>query len=381
MRRSHTARTPSSRRQLAFEPLEPRELLAADAGFDWWAATDVPVDDWSWTFDDWSSVGTGDGAWWDDSSWTGDASWTGDTFGDAASAGGTDPWGAEWAFADAGGSDWSADVGGGDAVWTDDVTPPASANGTGAGHVPSVNVVDVVAPPLPPAAPDNVVEVTGTPGSPEATVTDVVTPDVVTPDASEPWGTAGDEPLLPSPPCVILDDGAESIVQGDQFAGPGTMVSDVVTDSDVPPADLGAGVEDTVDDAGAMTDESWVIDAVRGDDVPPLAVEADGSVADLVVDGVGDESLTEPPVVIVSPVAGGKPQAVTAPVVAVPAVTRRPSGMQSSAGTPVQNRFAGWGAFFQAFGRGGLDADGSLSGGQAGGSGRPRLRLPFRPFA
>ena len=80
MRRSTHVRVPTRPTSLAFEPLEPRELLAADAAA-CWSPDDVPVaDDFAWTFDDsWISldppeVATGsegpvtDGWWVDDAS-------------------------------------------------------------------------------------------------------------------------------------------------------------------------------------------------------------------------------------------------------------------------------------------------------------------------
>lgn len=405
MRRTHAARTPSSRRQLAFEPLESRALLAADLAA--WPAADASMDGWSWEFADWSHVDTAGEAWWGDAAWTGEVSW------DPATDGGAD--GSEWFATDANGSDWSADFAGGDGDfgWSGEVTPPAADATTAGADMPPTDGVDVVGPAVPQSPSEIVVDVTGLPdgfpatgieeitlpseqpvqaGGGEATVTPesslptVITVD--TRDAAQSDVAPGVEPLIPPLPAVVPDDGAESVVQGDPTAGSGTVACDVTADGDVSSTDVwstdvwstdvgSTDVGSTVGDTDDTTDDAWVIDAPSW----PWSGEIHGSGAEVVVDIAPEEPVAQPTVVNVTPVAGGQPRPVMAFPVVAPAVVARPAS-----GAPAQNRFASWGAMFlQAFGRPAPDATGSLSGGQdggqPGGAGRPRLRLPFRPLA
>lgn len=346
MRRTQASRIPPQRRQLAFEPLESRELLAADVGFEWWSVSDAPSDDWSWTFDDSSSFDTGGGAWWDDS-W-----WVGDTSSDASFGGG------DGTGFGAGGSDWSTDVGGVDAGGTADVTPvvdvvtppaPADAGGATSGPVPTV--VDFVITPSPQPVPQVV----------------VVAPGV-------------DSPAPPSTPVEAeskgdVSDGAEIVVQGDPAPDADTTAIDATVDGG--PSDGGPLTVDVTND---MTDGSWAIETTPADGLPSQPQDDAGAADETVTNVTTDEAVVPPTIVIVTPAAGGTSR----PVDVAPAAVQ-PVAVQPAATAPAADRFAGWGAmFFQAFGRPAGDADGSPAGGQTGGqpgSGRVRLRLPFRPIA
>lgn len=346
MRRTHAARISSPRPQLAFEPLEPRELLAADVGFDWWSASDYPVDDWSWTFDDASTFDAG-GAWWDDSWWAGDASWD-------ASADGTDFDVAGYEF-DAGvGYDWTANVGGPDAGSTQDgeavveiVAPPSPGDAVSAADTSPVTVSADVAPESPYPAPQVVVVSPGV-GAPVLSPIPVV------------LSVAGD----------AVDDVEFFIERAPQSDDAHVTAIDVVSDEDsfVEEAVL-ADATDDAEDGGW-----WVLDWAPMDGPSPQPTDGIGADEDPVVDVVADDPIVPPTVVVVTPRADGPSPIVAVPVASAPA---------SAPG--VADRFAGWGAiFFSAFGRPNGEADGSLAGAQAGGqpgSGRPRLRLPFRPIA
>lgn len=370
MRRTHASRIASRRRLLAFEPLESRELLAADAGSDWWSAWDVPVaDDWSWTFDDASGVDTGDQAWWDDSWWAGEASWDPTAF-DGTGFGSFD------VGSDAGGADavgW--DVGGTDAGWIEDaiveiVVPSAPGVADGTTHEPQVTIFDVVVPPAPDLVANGAVV---TPGlnpniEPPAPVVSPAWPPAVAGLEADPACETPD----PSPPIVVILDGGaiddvEIVVSGDPVAEAGVTVADVTVDEGPVAVDFSTG--ESTDD---MTHGEWVVETTPVEGMP---INEAGSVGEAAGDSTAGDSSQPQTTVIVTSVIGGS--TVSA---AVASGTAQPAALN-----PVVNRFAAWGALFaQGFGRPTGTADATIAGGQADGqpgSGRPRLRLPFRPFA
>lgn len=377
MRRSHANRIPPTRQQLSFEPLEPRELLAADAGYDWWSVADTPVDDWSWTFEDSSSFDAGDGAWWDDSWWAGDFSWDvpasdGTDFGDVDVAGN------DGIGDDAGGHDWSADVGGADAGWSGDaivdvIAPPAPTDAVGATDEPVATVVDVVSPPSSWPVPE---EVVGTPEAESQIDPSVPVGDPAVPPAvGDPDAQSAGEPPVVSPPLIVVGRDGHPIEVSEVV-----FVFDVApaageTAADVPP-DAGAPTEEPapVDATDDMMDGSWMIDWTPEGGLPSQPVDDAGAADEDVVDVMADDAALPPTIVIVTP----KADRSSLPV-AVPAVAVQPAAIGFAAG-----RFAGLGSlFFQAFGRPAGDTDGSLAGGQGNGqsgTGRLRIRLPFRPI-
>lgn len=376
MRRNHIARTPKTRLQLAFEPLESRELLAADVGFDWWSAVDSTVDDWSWTFDDSSSFGTGGEAWWDDSWWADDVSWD-SSVADGTDYGAIDYGGGNGAGWDAGGVDWSMPVGGPDAGWTggvdpvvDVVTPPAPDVAGDMAH-DSSTVVDVVSPPSSEPVPAVVIVTPGVESSvePSTPIGDLAVP----PAVAEPDAEGTDEPPVVSPtPILVCPDfhDAQSVIVDCPPAIEGGTATDETSDAGDPVVDTA-----TIDVTDDMTDGSWVIDWEPTEGTPSETPDDNGAPDDAIVNDTADAPYVPPTVVIVAPNADRPSPAVVVPVVP----------LQSVATDRTADRFAGLGAiFFQTFGRPAGDADGSLAGGPAEGqpgSGRPRLRLPFRPIA
>lgn len=397
---------PPTRRQLAFEPLEPRELLAADVGSDWWSYWDSPTaDDWSWTFDDASGYDTaGAGSWGDDAWWAGDVAW------DVPADGGAEYAGDVGTGFDAGGSDWTADFGDTDAGWmTDVVAPPAFDADAGAADEPDATVIDVVSPPVSqpeptvvvvspavttPADPTPAVNFPGQAAEVQADVDVEGTADAVM-DVADDEVPVDDteEPIIDSPPPIIIVT-VDGDATADDAAG---FVWDLTAGSDETatntPADDGAyenadagepvptdvvdvTIVDVPEDIG---EETWVYytvgDALPAEGVPsePTADSGGDAVVDVVADVVA-ENTGEPTIVIVTPVGSGPTRSADVPVVPSRPVA---SGIDGS-------RFAAWAAgFMQAFWRPAGDVDGAVAGGLASGqtgTGRPRIRLPFRPI-
>lgn len=268
MRRTPPARVPPRPASLAFEPLESRELLAADAAC--WPPCVFPVaDDSTWTFDD---------------SWV-----AADPFGDPTgvltgiSPGSDGLWDGAW--------------------WVDDASFGV-AYATGFDVVDPVELGGV-------AAPSDLAE----PG--EVTVGEGM-------DAGwffEPFATAdGDIPVIP-------------------FLPPPDAV-----EAAVPPIAVMRDALPAAPDVGGS--DSVLGDVVRG-----------AAAADAATNGLPDAAPT----------------------------TASATASQPAAATAGAGRFAGWGAFaLQALGGTAGTADGTATGGVAEGqpgSGRPRLRLPFRPAA
>lgn len=281
MRRIRAARAPDARRRLAFEPLEPREMLAADLGVDWSSSWDweVPaIDDWSWTFDDsWSPDQGGDTSW-DESWWVGDVpsdppatdgyDWTIDVGG--FDAGGFD-WTVDFSGYDAGDYDWTTDVGGGDVGRAVDAEPadaePSSSNENG----------DVV---QPPTETEEVFAASGDTDETEATDPfPMHTEDAPEHDAPEQYAPVDENPVDVAPADetpVVIDD---------------TSADDVPAD-DTPIDETPVAVDDTAVDAGTLDDEPVVGIPPNGgcaDDVP------DSPATDVRLDPV----VPEPPVVVV----------------------------------------------------------------------------------
>lgn len=368
MRRTRAARIPTRRRLLGFEPLEPRELLAADAGFAYWGAS---TDDWSWTSDESSSFDTG-GTWGGESWWEGDVSW------DAPASDGTDFGGHDGTGSDAGVYDWSANSGGVDAGWTGDdvVAPPAPDDVRGAADEPVATVVEVCGPPPPWPDPEVVI---ATPGvdfqaDPLALVGDPAGP----PAGGEPDAEgAGELPVVSPPPIAVRPDfnDVEIVVVCNLPPVAGAAAADAMPDA-AAPVDESAPADVTDDTA----DGSWVLDTQLPEGLPHRPTDDVGAADEAVVEVLANDPDAPSTTVIVTPIADRPSSPVAVPVVDVPVVAD-----QSVPTVRATDRFAGLGAiFFQAFGRPAGDADGSLAGGQVDGqpgSGRPRLRLPFRPGA
>lgn len=375
MRRPKVTRAPHSRDRLAFESLESRELLAADSATGWSMDWEVPTfEAASWTAGD---FWTGGDAWGFDDPWTFDESLTYDD---------------SWAFD---GSWTDGDAWGQDDTWVQDVFGDPTAIDTGAvdvgatGYDADVEVVDgtadttvpttieVVAPPerdLPVAPPV-------VPIQPE--VVDVDPPVVpFLPPVDDITVPPQDVPFLPPVdvelPAGVTDEAevivvtsSDGIVSEEVFdesivsAGDGRDDGEIVVVPWLPPAvdsgsdevtaegggepDVAGGIE--VEIGGGTTDESWVV-------------------GDTVVDATDLDTA----VVVVPPVV---PKAdVAVPRVAVQAAATAPA-------TPRAGGFRAWGAFFvpglgAAPGLADAAASGLQTPGQPG-TGRPRLRLPFRP--
>jgi len=339
MRRTHSHRTPRARARLAFESLESRELLAADAtagwSMDWDAAT---FDDASWNSSDFWTAGD---PWGFDDSWVYDDSWA---FDDAGTYDDTwvydDTWGQ--------GDTWVQDVVG-------DVTAidTATVDGGGPTDAADTTTIEVVSPPerdmtvAPPAVPFlPPVDVDAPPPAvPSLPPVDVEVPDGVT-DEADGIVVTSPVPIVPEP---VFD---ESIVSAGDVRDEGEIIvcpwlppesvseiDDVATVDESEP-DVAGGIE--LEIGGGTTDDSWVVDDTAVD-APDLDTH----------------------VVVVPPV-------VPRPDVAVPRVTvpLAPGG------------FRAWGAFFfRGLGQttGSSDAAAGLQSPGQPGTGRPRIRLPFRP--
>jgi hypothetical protein len=327
MRRTHSHRAPRARARLAFESLEPRELLAADAtagwSMDWDAAT---FDDASWNSTDFWTAGD---PWGFDDSWVYDDSWA---FDDAGTYDDSWVYDDTWGQGDTWVQDVVGDVTAIDTA-TEDVGVPIDAADTTIIEVVTPPERDVtVAPPVVPFLPP----------------VDVEVPDGVTDEAGGIVVTPPD-PIVPEP---VFD---ESIVSAGDVRDDGEIIvcpwlppasdseiDDVATADESEP-DIAGGIEWEI--GGGTTDESWVVDDTAVD-APDLDTH----------------------VVVVPPV-------VPKPDVAVPRVT-----VQSA---PAAGGFRAWGAFFfrglgQTTGSSDAAAVGLQSPGQPG-TGRPRIRLPFRP--
>lgn len=359
MRRAKFLRASSHRPQLAFEPLETRELLAADAGYDWWSeAWEAPViEDWSASDDAWAYdvSGTDEGGWvtsWDDGWWIEDGSWADDVSWHDGSWADDTWWVDDVSWVDDGSRDdtaWDDDV-----SWnsTDDQVPvvedlawTAPSGDDGGWGVDDVDATDVVALPVPVPAP-----------VPSDAVSAPPKPDITA--------------ILDMPPFVTTVSGGQPSADPDEptFIAVDVLVPDVEVTFVGTPSDADAPLVDF--DADVLPDgidEPWMIDAAPTDE--PWS-EAGATLADVAIPDL-------PPVfttVIVNVVPSS------------PSVTAGTSAATPSS-TPIDHpasRFAGWGAFlFQPFGRpvAGADAAAAVSPfGAQPGTGRPRMRLPFRPF-
>lgn len=397
MRRSNTNRIPPQRRQLGFEPLEPRELLAADAGFDWWS------DDWSWTFDDttfaddsWTYDAADDAAW-DDSWWVGDdsdASWS-------------------WEF-DTTNPGWPTEAGG-DGEWLDDVTTSTA--------------VDV--PPMPSIPDPDPEEFTPSPAA-DATVppadaepsTEAVSPEPEahlppTIDSDLPVGdTSGKGPAEVEADVTVdaVADDQPATVIGETDDGDVTdeVADDVTGDTADGPIESDPAVDADQSDEAPKTDVPfcgvplWLtmpefltyLDDRRGesypvhvDDVVLPVPGSDGDWTDIddvtfdwpdVTSELDDDrdALSDPVMPSDAPpivVTATNILPSTTPVAILPPSTVG-TGLPGTR-TPFGSRFAGLGGFFwQALGRQTGTVDGVAIGEAPSGSGRPRIRLPFRLF-
>ena len=381
MRRARTQRVPTSRSRLAFEPLEARELLAADAGADWWATWDATTgDDASWAYDE---------SWNLDDSWVFDGGWD-------------DSWGVSsdtedaWAFD----GSWSYDD-----SWTSDSIAAETVVDLGDSGVqwvePAAGDVDTT----------TVVEDAIVTGPPDG----VTSADVVAPA----WPVEPDVAPICDAEIVVADTVVDA--EGDAGFDAGIdaefdVVRDVIAETvDVVPAPAddaaedagGIETDDVLEVAAPVADDTarWdlvVVEEVCTEDDLALVTESVGSVDDVVWASTTDASVTEWDVACegavlpdvapdseadleIEPVA--TPTSVTsidppeeAPVRLVAAATVadraavRPSGSRA---------FAAWGALFFAgnsSAAGGADAVATAPSGSQSGSGRPRIRLPFRPI-
>lgn len=398
MRRKQPSREPDARRRLAFEPLEPRELLAADAGNDWWSSWDAgAADDWTWTFDDSWSTGVGGDTSWDNAWWVGDAP------GESPASDGLD----------AADHDWTAGTGDVEATATEE---------TGA-------VFDDAAPSLPPEPPAAPTVDAGTspvePPAPEAPADEpwseanagIETP---SPTITDPEPAPVEDPESPAPVDADLEGDLpdDSATAGEPVGLPAVLEAEqepAAEHSEVPdasddPATGGSDMDDAVlPDPEFTTDApptpEWTVDSVpaAGDDGAEPAVDdgawaydeaprAEPSVPEYgspemtTTDaGTADEDSVDPSEPAIA--ADAEPVETTwvTPVVRPEtraAVTAATVSSSTPPGPGTMRRT--WGAFFvQAFGGSGAADDGQAAAtpaaGQSG-TGRPRLRLPFRPF-
>lgn len=416
MQRKQSAREPDARRQLAFEPLEPRELLAADTGLDWWSSWDTgPAGDWAWTFDDSWGADTGAEPSWDN------AWWVGDTAGQTPTDAGFD----------AGGYEWSGSVGGDTAstaaeaaptvdpvsppvlppppvsppvaavpLPTPSTTPPPSEPENAAPRPDEIPTAEVTSPPLPVAGPsvapapdvtDSELpgmeperEETGPPAS--AAVADL--PETV---PAAPTMDSQPEPASAPPATHDDPDGADATVTATANADdriPGveipdatvlyTMFDDVVSADDF---------DDATDPLVGLADDAPVAEDCSGNDATPSL--PDDPSPEFTAPGLPDaeDDLADGAVVATPPL-----PSVAEPVASTPSTpevrsltpaagpTATPA---ASAPTARGTAFRAWGAFFfPVFGGPVGGADGQMAGapteGQPGTS-RPRIRLPFRP--
>lgn len=392
MRRSITNRIPPQRRQLAFEPLEPRELLAADAGFDWWS------DDWSWSFDDTTVV---------DDSWTYNAADEGDWDGSWWFGDDTNPsW--TWDF-DTTDSGWPTETGG-DGEWLDDVTTTTVVD---VPPMPSIPDPDPHEVPTSPAADDTVPPADAE--SATATVSPEPQPDLSPAiDAELPVGEASGEE-----PAEVQDDAAVDAVADDQ---PATVV-DETDDGEVADDVTGDTADESIASPPAVnvdqSDEEptyilfcgvpdWLpkreivtyLDPRTGQSYPihvddiRLPVPGSGGVwsdcDDVTFDWPdGTPDLGEHEDAVIDPIVPSDPSPITVTATMIPPSTTPVAILPRSTvgtglpgtSTPAGGRFAGLGGFFwQALGRQTGTVDGVAIGEAPSGSGRPRIRLPFRPF-
>jgi len=386
MRRSNTNRIPPQRRQLAFEPLEPRQLLAADAGFDWWS------DDWSWTFDDttvtddsWTYAPADDAAW-DDSWWVGDDS--------------DSSWAWEFDTTDQG---WPTEAGG-EGEWLDDDTTTTDVAEQPSQVTPVTPPINVVAPL--PAAPEPVISIT--------TPVVVIPPQ---PPVSQPAASPADADVAIMVPDDEYDitsasntDGHDVRNSSDPVVTPGLTTGDTADESitsdhapDVDQSDEAPKAEVSfcgVPHMISMPEFLTYVDPCTGESYPvhvdDISVPVPGSGGawpdcdDVTFDWHDVTSeFDESEDVIIDPVipSDASPIVVTATMIppsTAPVVILPPSTVGTGlpgTSAPLGNRFAGLGGFFwQAFGRQTGTVDGVAIGEAPSGSGRPRSRLPFRPF-
>lgn len=343
MRRTNRDRPPAVRPKLAFEPLEPRELLAADVGLDWWstdpAAESAPTDDWVWAFDDGWNFG------WDGGDPTGTDGWG---VGDGAADPATD------------------DVAATDTPDPENVTPmPGGEDFTAA-------VVDTPAPPV-----EDVATSADDGAEPDSDVTDGPVVDEGTVILDDPL-VVDDPPVVDEP---VIDDGPviddeSPVVIDDQPViedGPAT---------DMPVIDDGP-TTDPFDDTGTVHDATG--------DATPTADPTDGATSPTPEPVAGPDPVPSGPVSVpdVPKAADGEPAGPQATVMTGPGSAASQPGptvvVPLPAPTGVGGRAAGpWGAFLGMFGlpanAAASPATGLPTSGQDG-TGKPRVRLPFRPIA
>lgn len=361
MRRPSPVRVPSQSQRLGFETLESRDLLAADVGLDWWAepADFGSADDWSWTFDEsWAGDIGADQAW-DDGWWVEDVSWNDGSWNDGS-----------WPPADDSGSDgaWSdwfdwteqPDGDAGDAGWVSE-EPAADPSDTPA------EPIDVVT--TPPDGPETMVVVVAPADDPEADQSTLLVDAAVPPPAV----AFEDSNTVVDP--VTSDESADAVEESRDAAEVwDTNVVGIADEADTTITDVTA--DTTSDDASDLvfdttvdgdTTESWVVDTTPSDE----------SADDTALPGTGTvDTRADLPVAVTS--SGVAP----APVPSSPLVGTPASPVLSAANGVPASRFAGWGAFFMPLFGGRDGAGGTAFGGQADSqptSGRPRIRLPFRP--
>jgi hypothetical protein len=341
VRRSHPSRQPPSCSQLAFEHLEQRELLAADAGMAWWSESwDSASDDgWTWTYDDAWASDTGDDQAWDDGWWIDDVSW------DAAD-GGDYSWGVD--AGDDPAETWAGDT-------NIDIVDPLPAD---AATPPGAGVDVVITPPSP--QPEPTITVTA---EPPVVPSDTLPIEIV--DVTVPAPTVDEVVIdeIETSTDVVTDDGVFDVGVGVEAEAPIDVQPDVQPDVEI---------QVVGDETG---NESWEFDTLPVDALPPEptddAVAADEPGPDITIVTATDPVVPPTTVVVVTPVAGSPIVPAVVPAVAVPPATV----------TSAANRFATWSAFFfQAFGAQTGGADDATTAAQPA-TGRLRLRLPFRPVA
>lgn len=331
MRRPNRDRLPPPRQKLAFEPLEPREMLAADAGVDWWAVDtgyDPAADEWVWQFDDsWNSGGDG---------------------GDLSE---TDGW-----WVDDGAADPAADLGGAadidaPAVPADDVAfsaPDGAEPDSSFIEDPVVTETPVVTDETPPVRDELPIATDDLPAVEDATpaVEDE------TPAVAGPTPTVGDEsPIVTDEPTV--SDGDASVVTDDQ-----PVIEDVpVTEAFDDTASVGDPTPDA-EPAAATPEPVAGPDTVPSGPVPHVPKAMDGT-----ADG---------------------PRATWAAGPGSAASQAGPTAMPLAAPDGGGRTTGAWGRLLGMFGLPANADANSATGLQANGqdaTGKPRVRLPFRPAA
>ena len=357
MRRPKTTRAPQPRCRLAFESLESRDLLAADAAAEWSM--------------DWDAAAFGDAAgvvgdsWVFDESWAADDSWLLD---DALVS--EDTWvsDAGWGYDDS----WYDDAWYEDDAWVQDVISEVAAVDTGAADIDAIlqdEVVDVVGPVEPADA--TTIEIVTAP----APDVPVGSPVVAFPPPIE----AVDLPVVQCLPSIddVLPDGVRDDTDTLVVIRPDCDIPEPMIDESYGPSGEGRDDGEIVVIAWLPAESDPEVEATTGQEA-----EFAGGIE---VEITGDTS-EESWVVDTTAVDGGvRDTTVVVVQSAVPRVdvASLHVSAQVAPAAVVPGRVRAWAAFFfPGLGQtvGSPDAaSAALHETGRPGSGRPRIRLPFRP--